>query len=178
MTLTTLARKQVPSLEFETRAIDPDLARDLLARAASQRKLNPNLVQAFARDMRTGKWKLNGEPIILSSQGMLLAGRTRLAACMQAGVPFRSLVVRNVDDAAFESIDALRKRTLGDILHIRRAPHGRALASALMILWRYANDDLVRQSQRPRVQELLEILDVCPELHSVSLPRVRDTAPT
>lgn len=160
-----------PNVKGEVRAITPAIAEEWLGKSKSNRRLNHRMVTAYATDMKSGKWKTNGEPVIFSGDELLLAGRHRLAACLEANTQFETVVVTGIPEDAFDTIDALRKRTVGDILSIRQLPSGRALAAALNIIWKYRNDDLASTRKRPPIQELLELLTIYPELQDASDPR-------
>ena len=69
-------------------------------------------------------------PIVLSPDGQVLDGRTRLNACIRSGATFDTLIVQGVDIAAFETIDSVRKRTLADVLPMRKEPRSSARRSA------------------------------------------------
>jgi len=164
-------------LIFEIETVTPQLAAAFLRNVRNKARIDHRTVSAYAQDMANELWKLNGEPIILSNKGELMSGRLRLHACQKAGKPFKTLVVKGVDDAHFDSIDALRRRTLADILTIRREPFGRTLASALLLVWRYANDSLVGKAKKVSGQTLLGVLAANPDIRtSVSL--TRDVSPT
>jgi hypothetical protein len=159
-------------VQFEVTDVTPKDAQDWLAAARNRTKVDERAVAAYARDMKAGVWKLNGEPIILSSAGQLLTGRARLMACIKAETPFPTLVVHNIDDSHFETIDSVRKRTVADILTIRREPDGRVLAAALTFLWRFGSGDLIRARQRVSSSQLLAILQENPDVRaSVRLTR-------
>lgn len=161
------------SLSFEVREVTPESAAKWLRNVRNKGRIDSRTVATYARDMAAGVWKLNGEPIIISERGQLLTGRLRLHACVQADRPFVSLVVSNIGDEHFETIDALRRRTLGDVLTIRREPDGRALAAALNVLWRYANGDIVTVRRRVSSPQLLRILQENPDIRA-SLRLTRD----
>lgn len=46
--------------------------------------------------MSEGKWHLNGEAIIINDKGLTDNGYHRLAACIQAGVPFQTVLIEGV----------------------------------------------------------------------------------
>lgn len=161
---------------FETMTITPEVASNWLQKADSLHRINPSAVTNYARAMERGAWKLNGDPIIFSDRDKLLDGYARLKACVQARKEFKTLVVWDIRSDGFDTIDSVRKRTLGDILHIRREPNGRQLAAALMILWRYRNSDLLTQKKQPSAGELLGILDANPKIRE-SIKIVADAAP-
>lgn len=162
-----LAQKQIEKSTQVYGAVEeitPKLARLWLSKTKSNKRSNKRTVTSYAADMSKGLWKMNGEPIIFTVDETLLAGKHRLNACIQANTSFNALVVRNVPEDAFESLDTLRRRTVGDILTIRKLPSGRALASALTTIWRFMYDDLGTGSKRPPIQEMLEILETFPAL--------------
>lgn len=158
MTLTNEA------LTHEVRTVSPAEASLMLGRVRNQAPLDKRQIATYARDMRGGMWKLNGDPIIFDNEDVLLSGRLRLHACIQAEAAFPTLIVRNVDPAHFDTIDALRRRTVSDIMSIRQERDGRALAAALTVLWRFANDDFTSQRNRVSSQALLAILEENPDI--------------
>lgn len=52
----------------------------------NRRTYNDN-IRKYAKQMKDGKWRLNGEPIIVDDQGCCVNGYHRLSACIEAGVP-------------------------------------------------------------------------------------------
>lgn len=150
--------------------VSPAEAAKLLTMKRSAVPVRQDRVRQYANEMRNGRWVLNGDPIILGKSGALLSGMLRLEACIVAQKSFPALVIRNVDDSVFETIDAVRRRTVGDILSIRKEASGRILAAALNILWRYASGDYSRSMKAPSPQVLLSVLAEHPDIRaSVSL---------
>src|SRR5262245_10698789 len=117
------------TINWRIAEITPKQATTWLASVRNKAKANRRQVNAYADEMLHGRWKLNGEPIILSDSSTVLSGRLRLMACVAAKVSFPSLVIEGVPEGAFESIDAVRRRTTADILTILKEPNGRALAA-------------------------------------------------
>jgi hypothetical protein len=152
------------ALTHEVRIVSPDEAKLMLARVRNQAPLDKRQITTYARDMRAGMWKLNGDPIIFDHDNILLSGRLRLHACINAESAFPTLIVRNVDPAHFDTIDAVRRRTVSDIMSIRQERDGRALAAALTVLWRFANDDFTSQRNKVSSQALLAILEENPDI--------------
>jgi hypothetical protein len=156
--------------------VSPDQAKEWLGNVRNQAKRDMRLVKSYANDMIARRWKLNGEPIILSESGQLLSGRLRLQAAVDGNVSFPSLVIRGVPDAYFETIDAVRRRTMSDILTIRKEPNGRALGAALATVWRYGSGWNTRQNSKVSAQQLLAVLEANPEIRT-SLLVTRDCSP-
>jgi hypothetical protein len=158
-----------------TSVITPEDARQLATQFFETSKVSPALVRAYADHMRSGRWLLNGASIVLSDDQKVLDGRARILACIEAGRPFEALVVEGIDPSAFETMDALRKRTLADVLTIRQIQHGRALAAALRIIWGYRTRSLPTPRQ-PSSMTLLGLIEGHPEIRDSILPSLR-TAP-
>ena len=87
--------------------------------------------------MVDGEWQENGESIAVSRSGRLLNGQHRLLACIEAGVPFITLLAENVDDDAVITVDTGRARSFGDVLTMRGENRGKTLASIikLSMMW-------------------------------------------
>jgi hypothetical protein len=158
-----------------TSVITPDDAKQLAGQFFATSKVSPALVRAYADDMQSGRWLLNGASIVLSTDRKVLDGRARILACIEAGRSFETLIVEGVDPDSFETMDALRKRTLADVLTIRQIQHGRALAAALRIIWGYRIRALPTPRQ-PSSMTLLGLIEDHPEIRDSILPSLR-TAP-
>lgn len=157
-------------ISFSVETISPTQAIKMLAGSIATGKVDQGSLSAFERDMAHGRWIFNGAPIIISSDGRLLDGRVRLHACIRANAEFETLVVAGISAEAFETIDSLRKRTLGDVLSMRSEIHGRALASGLRIIWSYQNNLVPGIGKAPTPTALLDILQSNPEIRDSIIP--------
>lgn len=102
-----------------------------------QRSLRQSHVNWLASQMSAGKWRLNGEPIIIGSDGYPLDGQHRLWAVVESGVTVTFLVVRGVDPATFATIDTGVARTCSDVLGMRGEKYVTTKAAALSWLYRH-----------------------------------------
>ncbi len=109
--------------------ITPERAAKLLESNTTNRTLSKKTVDKYADDMRGGNWELNGQSIGISEDGILEDGQHRLAACVEAGVSFQTVVVYGVAPTAFETIDSGRKRSVSDVLKIKGYKHYNVLAA-------------------------------------------------
>lgn len=123
-------------LKFETRMIGPEEAEDILATTSFNRPVSSARVITLANEMRTGKWQLNGEPIIISETGKLLDGQHRLYAIMEAKKHVEMCIVRGASDNSFETIDTGRARSGGDIIAMQGYKHPKVSAAAASMIWR------------------------------------------
>lgn len=163
------------SIHYEIRNITPSNAQEWLLHRRATGRNRSTVVRAYADDMRNGRWVFNGDPIIISESGVVLSGVLRLEACMRSNSSFPSLVIYNVKDESFETIDSVRRRTFADILTIRKEKNGRALAAALTIIWRYAKDDYSKPSQSPTAKMILTMLEHNPDIR-LSMRLAADSA--
>ncbi|WP_152664009.1 hypothetical protein [Sphingomonas sp. SRS2] len=153
--------------------VTPEVAKQMLERIVGSARLDAASVQAFEHDMRDGRWALNGAPIVFSGDGQLLDGRARLNACVRSGATFESLIIEGIDVTAFETIDAVRKRTLADVLSMREEHHGRALGAALRILWTYSSGRTPGIGKPPAPTALLGVLEEHPIIRDSVKPALR-----
>ena len=78
--------------------ITPAISMKYLAMNAEnpRKRINQQVVNAYAEDMKAGRWLLNGEPICFDSNGNLKDGQHRLWGVVRSGVSVDILVVRGV----------------------------------------------------------------------------------
>jgi len=118
-------------ISVEVVTITPELAEDFLKMNTKNRRSDSKMIDTYAKSMKEGKWVLNGEPIIISEDNVILDGQNRLIACTRAGVPFDSLFVWGITPDAFKTIDIGKGRTPGDILYIDDAKNANVVAAAI-----------------------------------------------
>ena len=97
---------------IELVTITPEIASKLLETNFNNRPINNGRVKALAKDMLMGKWEINGETIKIYEDGTLSDGQHRLSACVEANIPFKTYIVRNVSKNALTTIDCGEKRSL------------------------------------------------------------------
>ena len=144
--------------------VTPEVAGRWLAAIRRPRRLYPTTVNAFSREMAADAWKLNAAPIIFDDAGELLDGQLRLAACVQAGRAFRTLLVDGIKSEDFLSIDQFRRRKLKTILDLRSEASSLSLCSLLNGLHCYYFNPADIYLSRPSPQELLRMLDARPSI--------------
>jgi hypothetical protein len=132
-------------------------------------------VAGYARDMRAGKWKRNGETVKIARDGTVPDGQHRLYACMEAKVPFWSLVVTGVEPEDQDTIDIGIGRKFADQLAIRNEPNAVVLASVTRwsLRWlhgmRGGTAGGGAGNYKPTQQEMLEFLAVTPHLRDATV---------
>lgn len=109
----------------EWKIITPTFAKETLeTKNVLNRILLEGTVNSYTNQMREGKWKTNGEPIIFSDEvevhgvtmRILLNGQHRLAACVKSGIPFLANVISGIPIDKFDSMDTGKVRAGKDAL--------------------------------------------------------------
>lgn len=118
------------SMAVET--ITPEIAKAMLTMNTYNRKPSMRHITSLARAMKNGDWKVNGDAVRIGD-GILIDGQHRLLACVKAGVPFESIVVRGLDSAVFDTVDTGKLRSAGDVFQIKKEKYPTLLASAIRV---------------------------------------------
>lgn len=163
-------------IEAKVETISPDRAQKLVDRTMKAvndgrlrlRHVKRYKVEEYSKDMTAGRWQLNGEPLILTPDGIVLDGMHRLNAIIKSGVTLQVLVARGAADDAFHTIDTGAVRTGGDLLTIAGQANGSDLACALAVVWRYDQGSgrltSAAWADRPTKPQLFQVLEAHPDL--------------
>lgn len=112
--------------------ISPETAASMLNANTSNRKVISSHLRRLEATFRANEMKLNGESIKVSSTGVILDGQHRLMACANTGISFYTLVVRNLPDEVFDTIDQTRApRRLSCVFSMSGEANAKTLASCL-----------------------------------------------
>jgi hypothetical protein len=125
------------TFRYQIITMTPERASGLLDRRRPGARRHAGAVRAYGQAMRESRWILNGIPIVMSRQGVLLDGLQRLSACVETSVAFETFLSEYVDDDACHTIDQQRRRSFANVLEARGVPHAHALQAALLKLMRY-----------------------------------------
>lgn len=101
--------------------VTPSLAREFLERNTRNRKLVASTVEAYATDMKHGKWILTNQGIGFDKDGNLIDGQHRLAAVILANKPIEMLIcseLGNGNNEAQMAVDTGKPRSIGDLLKL------------------------------------------------------------
>jgi hypothetical protein len=155
--------------------VTPDLAERLLALNVENRPVRWNgalrCVEAYAKAMQRGDWRINGEAIIVSSEGLLNDGQHRLHAVVASGMAVPMQITFGVDRESRHTVDQGAARTPGNILAMRGEANTNQLAHAIQFMFCYDGQRVF--GYRPSSDELLQVLDAHPHLRDA----VRDVGP-
>lgn len=148
-------------MDVKIETITPEIAREMLARNPANRRLSKGRAAIIARDMAEGRWQVNGDAIRLNCDGSLIDGQHRLTACVDAGVPFTTLVVRGLPAEVRTTIDGGAKRSAADRFTIAGVPYATRVAASVTGLYTIAHRN---RHAAPSPAELEAILDAHPRI--------------
>lgn len=153
-----------PKLSVEQVTVTPKRAAEWLElNVRNYRRLRASVVAKYAEDMRSNAWSLTGGAISFDTEGMLVDGQHRLAACVKAETPFKTLVVWGVTPESILNIDTGLRRTLNDHLRHLGEPYSGLLAATISVAWRYEKG-ISEAGATPTFHEAIEWLDANPDV--------------
>ena len=151
--------------------ITPEVAQCFLDSQKANRNRNLDRVNRYQRDMETpGSWEVTGESIIIATSDTespsMIDGQHRCAACVAAGVPFKTFVVTGVGKKAQIIVDQGASRTKTSQLQILGHARPGPLAATATALWKlnYNRNGIGRRPQTPSIPEILRLLKSEPDI--------------
>lgn len=150
----------------QTIDLTPALARVMLSRNDGNRRISEALVTAYARDISSGSWTFNGEPIIISSDGKLNDGQHRCEAVVTADKGIQTILVIGVERDTRTTLDQGRVRTSGDFLAMNGHSTANVLGAAASLYWQYTTFGVLARgsNQRPTKGEVMRTVSDHPDI--------------
>lgn len=144
----TVTKFPLTRQQLQTITLTPELAVELLERNGLNRPLNEQHVSRIARQIKSGKWRFNGDSIKIADTEDILDGQHRLWAVIEAKQAVETVIVYGIAREAFSTIDTLRKpRSGSDVLALNGAHRYRpAIAGGITWLLRYRRGILTEYS--------------------------------
>lgn len=122
-------------MEFQIVNVTPNIAKSWLMVNHRNRPLHKHHVETLASAMKRGEWKVNGEAVKFTKDGFLVDGQHRLQAVVMADCCAEMLVIRGIQQEAFDTMDQGSKRTAGDILAVKGESETSHLAAAARLVY-------------------------------------------
>jgi len=152
--------------------VTPQEAREWLdTKNSRNRPVSENAVAKYAQEMKDGRWKDNGQPILFGESKQLLNGQHRLLACLRSNKPFITSITWGVPDEVFDTIDDANSRSLADVLHIKGETSSNLLSAGLRFLWIYTRGEIERRDLRKGQIATKPLLEATLEKH----PKMRQS---
>lgn len=134
----------------EATTLTPGLAAVLLERNPDNRNIRQTKVLQYEADMRAGRWSFNGEPIIISREGLINDGQHRLRAMVEANFTTQMLFVFGVERETRLTVDQGAARTAGDYLGmegVENSTFAAVIARIVIAIERERGARLYRESE-------------------------------
>ncbi len=167
------------SLQIKSVVITPKMAKEILAtNHEKNRKIKPQVVQSYKRQMEKGLWRTNtGEGIKISDSQKLINGQHRLEAIIEFGKPVEMLIFYGIPEESMTCIDDGIKRSLTDAMMIngKAVPNQGAVngaLSCLTTLYHCSREDkhysALAGARRNSTSELIQFYDALPKFSEIS----------
>jgi hypothetical protein len=130
-----------PAVSAKLMTITPAIAAKLLENNSKNRPLSQTLISRLAKEMKEGRWKVNGDMIRLTGfngKGSVIDGQHRLNAVIKSGVSIQSWIMGGLSEDVFNTIDCGKNRSAADTLFCDGEKRGSKLSAALVIVDQYA----------------------------------------
>lgn len=128
--------------------IGPADAKEYQDRNTSNRPLREVTVLKYIDDITEGRFKFNGESIIFSNTGRLMNGQHRLEAIIRTGQTLPFVVVRGIEDSAFDTMDQGKNRNIQDIMNIMGTKGGSEIGSTARLVLQFQKNISIRGTGR------------------------------
>jgi hypothetical protein len=150
---------KITPMHIRLEIISPAIAKEMLAsNTLTNRSISQNNVNSLAEEMKSGRWKVNGDTIRFSKKNELIDGQHRLLAVIKSGVTIETFVLRGVEAESFDTIDQGKNRTAKDVFSIRQEKNCALLAATIGLVNRYLSGTIhLHKGFSPgKLEELLE----------------------
>lgn len=121
----------------EVKLLTPGLAEELLRRNPDNRPLVETQVAKIAADIRSGRWGLNMQPIVMSACGLMNDGQHRCHAVINANRPAPVSFAFGAERETRLTLDQNTKRTAGHLLAMQHVPNAAQAAGIARIIIAY-----------------------------------------
>jgi hypothetical protein len=155
-------------MNAELKTITPAYAKKLLGNNIGNRPIAVRHVENIAKELKGGRWQVNGDTIKIGVSGRLLDGQHRLTAVVKTGISIQTWVIYGFihEDDIFPAIDGvIKKRRGSDTLGCLGEKNTNRLASALVLVDKYMTGR-VEKSVNYSNGEVAELITKYPEVRN------------
>lgn len=138
--------------------LTPELADHLLRHNANNRKIRTAKLNQYISDIDNGRWELNGEQIMISTDGFMNNGQHRCSAVMATGKAIQTFMAFGVSRESRRTVDTGANRGPQDHLSIEGYKNATALAgiTRYVIAYERENKQTVTHTSRITSSEILD----------------------
>jgi hypothetical protein len=119
-------------MQIQKTLITPQMAKTLLEKNTSNRRVKDKVIIKYTRDMLDGNWlEDTGELITISKSGVVLNGQHRLISIVKSNTSQFMHIGTGLPDEVFKVIDTGSSRNPSDIFHIDGIPNSNLIPSII-----------------------------------------------
>lgn len=147
------------NVKMSIETITPVKAVQIMKKNSLNRNINEKRVNRLVKSIKSGQWKLNYQPIIISKDGNLINGQHRVQAVIVSKMPIEALVIHNAPDDIKPTLDIGAARNLGN--HLQMAGYKGsvfAMASAIVICLSFQKGSYNKSGAQTTPEEMLDYL--------------------
>ncbi len=127
--MTAMKRELRPTAHIEIVWMSPEWAKSILEKNTKNRPINNPNLKFLKNEMETGRYQFNGDTIAISLSFILLNGQHRLMNCVELQQGFWAIMVTELEDDVFVTIDTGRPRQASDTLSIGGVADSKRMAA-------------------------------------------------
>ena len=135
------------------------MAKQLLTKNPNNRQVKNANVLFLVKEIKEGRWELNGEPIIIDSNGQIVDGQHRLWACVDSNTTISTLIVYGVSPSVINTIDTGTKRIAKDCLDMHNIANSTLAASTIKLINQFERGTYSDVGSFNRVMSNQQVID-------------------
>lgn len=142
---------------IEDLLVTPEMASNMIAKSVASgrknyRKFDGLHARKMAQDMKEDRWRNNGDPVRVASDGLIMDGQHRLSAIVQSGVSVRLIIYFDFDQEVVDVrlIDTGKGRNLGTHLAAAGLPHAKLIAATVKLALVYQRGEWATTENLPK----------------------------
>jgi hypothetical protein len=145
-------------MKAELKTITPEIASKMLKLNTDNRPLSELHIASLAKEMKAGRWKVNGDTMRISVDNVIIDAQHRLHAVVRSKVTIQSWVITGLPSDVFDTIDVGKRRSAGDTLSCRGEKNACRMAAALIMIDKYMTGRVEKSTQysNTEIEELLK----------------------
>jgi len=138
---TTAQKAAVSGVISERIVLTPELAKAMLNNNPDNRLIRVGNLKKLEDDIRAGRWTFNGEPILISNEGMVNDGQHRCTAVIETNIPIETMIVFGLERASRITVDQGGAKAACDYLSMEGVPNSTNVAAIGRLLIAYEQSD-------------------------------------
>jgi hypothetical protein len=161
------------NMQLSIMTISPEIAKAILEKNFSNRRVDKRRVDQYANDMIDGAWKTyTGEALKITKSNRFVDGQHRLLAIIKANIPVEMMVISGVDDDVFDVLDSGKPRSSADVFfisEIKNSNNVSAMINKYLILKSGKYSSNTAANDRSTNQEVLNVYLSNPDYYQLVL---------